>query len=644
MTNGELKTRLSTLLLGPPKDPSDPSVFKHLSLIALLAWVGLGADGLSSACYGPEATFRALGDYRHLAPYLVLATVVTVSVLSAAYATTIEAFPSGGGGYVVASRTLGRPIGMLCGCALILDYVLTIAISVAAGADAIFSFFPPSWQAYKVWAAVGGTLFLMLLNFRGVKESVLFLLPIFVLFLMMHALLIGAAIMSPVPQAAPASHTPLGLGLAMAIVFKAYAHGAGTYTGIEAVSNSLNILREPRIQTARRAMLYMAISLSVVAGGLLVGYLRFQSQPALGQTLNAVLAGQVFGPSTTGRALTLVTLISEATLLLVAAQAGFISGPRLMASMAVDSWVPRWLSRLSDRLVISNGVMIMGLGGLGAILLTLGHVDKLVIVYSFSVFVTFLLSQSGMTRYWLTHRENGWVWRAVIASVAALLSLAVLGSLLASFGWGGAGVAAACILGLGVLCLLIRRHYASVTKMLARLRSLPEVADADPYRRELQARDPNEPTAVFLVSGYNGMGLHMLMNVQRLFPNYFRQMVFVSVGLVDFDRFKGDREIVHLRRSVEETLARYVVLVKRWGYPAEMHWSVGTDVVVELTELCERVHRDYPRAIFFCGDLVFQIPTFITRLLHDGTAQELTRRLHTLGLPVLPMPIRVSGA
>jgi len=645
MTSGELKTRLSTFFLGPPKDPSDPSVFKHLSLIALLAWVGLGADGLSSACYGPEATFRALGEHRYLAPYLVLATVLTVSVLSAAYATTIEAFPSGGGGYAVASRTLGRPVGMLCGCALILDYVLTIAISVAAGADAIFSFFPASWQGYKIWAAVGGTLFLMLLNFRGVKESVLFLLPIFVLFLIMHAVMIGAAIVSPVPQAAPASSTaPLALGLAVATVFKAYAHGAGTYTGIEAVSNSLNILREPRIQTARRAMLYMAISLSVVAGGLLVGYLRFRSQPVEGQTLNAVLAGQVFGPTTVGRALTLVTLISEATLLLVAAQAGFISGPRLMASMAIDSWVPRWLSRLSDRLVISNGVMIMGLGGLGAILLTLGHVDKLVVVYSFSVFVTFLLSQSGMTRYWLTHRESGWARRAVIALVAALLSLAVLGSLLASFGWGGAGVAAACIVGLGVLCLLIRRHYASVTKMLARLRSLPEVADADPYRRDLQTRDPNEPTAVFLVSGYNGMGLHMLMNVQRLFPSFFRQMVFVSVGLVDFDRFKGGREIVHLRRSVEESLARYVALVKRWGYPAEMHWSVGTDVVEELTELCEKVRRDYPRAIFFCGDLVFQIPTFITRLLHDGTAQELTRRLHTLGLPVLPMPIRVSGA
>src|SRR6185295_8125072 len=129
-------------------------VHHGISLIAFLAWVGLGADGLSSACYGPEATFKALGDYRHLAPYLALATMVTVSILSAAYSSTIAAFPSGGGGYTVASSTLGRHAGMICGCALVVDYVLTVAISVASGADAIFSFLPHEWIRWKYHAVI----------------------------------------------------------------------------------------------------------------------------------------------------------------------------------------------------------------------------------------------------------------------------------------------------------------------------------------------------------------------------------------------------------------------------------------------------------------------------------------------------------
>ena len=133
------KIRWNELVFGKRKDPNDPTVHQHLSLVAFLAWVGLGADGLSSACYGPEETYKALETYRHLAPWLVLATVITVSVLSAAYSNTIMAFPSGGGGYSVATRTLGRHAGMICGCALVLDYILTVGISVSAGAKAIFS-------------------------------------------------------------------------------------------------------------------------------------------------------------------------------------------------------------------------------------------------------------------------------------------------------------------------------------------------------------------------------------------------------------------------------------------------------------------------------------------------------------------------
>jgi hypothetical protein len=575
-----------------------------------------------------------------------MAMVFTVSILSAAYAYTIEAFPSGGGGYVVATRSLGRLPGVLCGCALIVDYLLTVAISVAAGTDAIFSLLPAGYQDYKLPAAALGVLALMLINFRGVKESVILLVPVFVAFLVTHAILIALAVFQPVaavtePVAGAGPIKTLPFIAAAVLLLKAYSHGAGTYTGIEAVSNSLSILREPRVRTARRAMLYMAISLSVVAGGLLIGYLHMDVRHVEGKTLNAVLAGQVFGLGTFGRVLMTATLLSEALLLVIAAQAGFIDGPRVLASMAVDSWVPRWFSRLSDRLVVSNGILLVGIGGLIAIAITQARVEKLVVIYSFSVFVTFLLSQMGMTRYWAQHRDAGWLRRFAISVLAAILSITVLVSLLSENGLGMAGLSLSAIVGLSLFCLLVRHHYTSVARKMERLRTLPEAAEADPYRRDPMPRDKDAPTAVFLVNGFGGAGLHTLLGVQRLFPNFFRQMVFVSVGVVDFDRFKGEREIENLKANVDSDLKRYSRLVERWGFPSEVRVAYGVDVCDEIETLCAQISTDYPRAVFFCGDLVFQLPTAITGMLHDRTAEELQRRLHLRGLPLIVVPIRV---
>src|SRR5215813_12279219 len=147
--NGEKRT-LGRLLIGPGRDLKDPRVFHSLSLVAFLAWVGLGSDGLSSSCYGPEEAFLALGTHQYLAVFLALLTALTVFVLSASYSQTIDEFPSGGGGYLVATKLLGRHAGLVSGCALIVDYVLTISISIASGADAIFSFLPAAWFAYKL--------------------------------------------------------------------------------------------------------------------------------------------------------------------------------------------------------------------------------------------------------------------------------------------------------------------------------------------------------------------------------------------------------------------------------------------------------------------------------------------------------------
>src|SRR5438132_2469809 len=297
--------RFKRALLGGPKDVQDPQLFQHISLAAFLAWVGLGADGLSSSAYGPEEAFKNLGEHQYLAVFLALATGLTVLIISAAYTKNIEHFPFGGGGYAVSSRLLGPRAGVVSGAALLIDYVLTTTTSVAAGGEAIFSNFPHSWHVWKLPVELAALVLLTVLNLRGVKESIQFLLPIFLAFIATHVILIVGSVglhLGRVGDVARSIETGLHTDLstmgamALALLFlRAYSLGAGTYTGIEAVSNGLSIMREPRVATAKRTMVYMATSLAVTAGGILVGYLLNDVHPVHGQTMNAVLATRVAG-------------------------------------------------------------------------------------------------------------------------------------------------------------------------------------------------------------------------------------------------------------------------------------------------------------------------------------------------------------
>ncbi len=178
--------KLKHYIIGDPINPFNPQVMRHISLIAFFAWIGLGADGLSSACYGPEEAFTALGHHPHLALYIALATAATVFIISLGYNQVIELFPSGGGGYKVASQLLGPYVGLVSGAALIVDYVLTITVSTASGVDAFFSLLPRSLLGYKLLVESFIILCLLILNLRGVKESIKILMPIFLGFVIIH--------------------------------------------------------------------------------------------------------------------------------------------------------------------------------------------------------------------------------------------------------------------------------------------------------------------------------------------------------------------------------------------------------------------------------------------------------------------------
>ena len=671
-----IEQKVKTLLVGRPLNLEDKSVYHHISLVAFLAWVGLGADGLSSSCYGPSEAFHHLlvtdhvtheviVDHKPLAVFLALATIFTVVIISLCYSRIIAAFPSGGGGYLVASKCLGRGVGVVSGCALVVDYVLTVTVSIAAAGDALVGLLGPALGQWKVPLEMCVIVFLVLLNLRGVKESVTFLMPIFLVFLATHILVIGGALLmhsgstgeiathiSEHVQFCTQPGSSIGwMGMIGALMY-AYSLGAGTYTGIEAVSNSMPVMREPKVATAQRTMIYMALSLALTAGGLMVAYLlmKLGSASAGGMTMNHVLTTKFveelgFGNSYLGATFIWITILSEGALLVVAAQAGFIDGPRVLANMAHDSWVPHWFGSLSERLATHNGIILIGAAALVALWANNGNVSTLVIMYSINVFLTFSLSMIGMCFHWYQLRDKDKTWWQSFALFAfgGTMCLSIL-AVTIWFKFFEGGWITIFVTGLFCgLCYLVKRYYETVTARLKGLdESLTTVAAYGPPN--LADPDHDAPTAAILVGGYSGLGVHTLLNSARFVPGYFKNMVFISVGVVDSGNFKGAEEVERLKQYCEDSLEQYVDLSRRLGLPARGYMSIGTDVVDELEQVCRVVARDFPKSVVFAGQLVFQRETWYGHLLHNQTAYSLQRRLQWDGIPMVILPTRVRGS
>ena len=656
MTASTFFGSLKSLVVGRARSLADRDLFHKVSLVAIFAWVGLGADGLSSSCYGPEETFRTLGAHPHLAIFVALASVVTITAICASYSQIIALFPSGGGGYLVASKLLSPAAGVVSGSALLIDYVLTITISVASGADALFSLLPPAWLAWKLPFALAGVTGLTVLNLRGVRESVLLWVPVFFLFVATHAFAIIYAVAAhgsglgqvatDTAQAVRSSGAELGwLGLLL-LLLKAYSMGAGTYTGIEAVSNGLPILREPRVQTGRRTMVYMGVSLAVTVAGLLLAYLLFAVTPVEGKTLNAVLFERMTASwGSGGTTFVFIALAAEAALLLIAAQAGFLDGPRVLANMALDRWFPTRFANLSDRFVTQNGILLMGGAGLVMMAVTRGSVALLVVLYSINVFITFSLSQLGMVRHWWRERAHEPAWRrklAVNGFGLALTSFILVSLTVVKFHEGG--WATLLVTGLLVAAAFaIKHHYAGVHRQLRRLDAIVETAAHEAKSTPAATViDPRARTAILLVNGYNGLGLHTALQVPRMFGDSFRNFVFLQVGAVDAGNFKGAAEIDALRTHAAAEAERYAAWARRQGYGAATYTSIGHDVTGELMTLAGQAAQDFPHHVFFAGQLLFGRDTRLNRLLHNHTAFALQQRFFRASLPFVVLPIRVT--
>lgn len=647
---------IKNIVIGKSKNIQDRGIFHKLSLIAFFAWVGLGADGLSSSCYGPEEAFLALGEHKHLGVFVAILTAVTVFLISASYSQIIELFPSGGGGYLVASKLLNPNLGMISGCALLIDYVLTIAISIASGADALFSFLPPEWNHYRFYFALFGVVILMFLNMRGVKESVVPLTPIFLIFLLTHIFAIAYAFITHLGDIPQLTHSSIaeintttsevGLMGLIFIILRAYSLGAGTFTGIEAVSNGMYLLREPKVETGKLTMRYMSYSLAFTVAGLMMAYLFFNLDRETGKTLNAVLFETITTRWTApwGEVFVLVTLVSEAMLLFVAAQAGFLGGPGVLANMATDRWMPSRFSSLSDRLVTQNGVVLMGLAALTTLVATRGSVHLLVVLYSINVFITFCLSQAGMVRHWWEVRktEPKWKKKITINGLGLMFTTFILCAMTFLKFHDGGWITLVITASLVVIAVLIKRHYKMTLWMLRRLNSLVDTTliDSGNFSGTVEY-DPKGRTAAVLVNGYNGLGLHTLMSVVRIFGKEFKNYIFIQVGVVDARNFKGNEELDNLRTSVQKDLDKYIKFMNKNGYFAEGYSAFGTEVIDEVENIVPTIIERYNQVIFFGGQLVFPNDTLVNRILHNGTVFAIQKRFYQKGIPFMILPIRI---
>jgi len=488
------------------------------------------------------------------------------------------------------------------------------------------------------------------------KESIRLLLPIFVGFCITHLLLIVYGVLGHsqgltlvVPDALGESKKlvhDIGWVAALSLFLRAYSLGGGTYTGIEAVSNNVQTLREPVVRTGKLTMFYMALSLAFTAGGIILLYLLWQAKPVEGQTLNAVVFGSIIdslgmSPGINQVALLLV-LVFEAGLLFVAANTGFLGGPAVLSNMAADSWLPHQFRHLSTRLVTQNGIVIMGLAALGVLLWSGGKVDLLVVLYSINVFLTFSLSLLGLCIYWWRKRktDSRWSYRFVLSGFGLAVTSGILVvTTVEKFGEGG-WVTVVITSMVIALCLTIHRHYGEVK---ARLKEVDEIFSAArcPTCENPPPLVAEAPTAVFMVGSSRGGGLHTVLWVQRLFPDHFKNFVFISAKAVDAQSYGGAEQIKKLEGALKRSLSFYVDYCHANGLAATARFALGTDRVEQLVKLAEEVQREFPNSVFFTSKLVFRNESWFTRLLHNQTALALQQKLHLNGMQMVILPMQL---
>ena len=527
---------LKRLFVGTPL-PTAQSRHERLGKASALAV--FASDPLSSVAYATEAILLVLilAGKPALSYSLPIGVGIAALILIvvASYRQTIRAYPQGGGAYIVAKDNLGVWPALVAGAALLIDYVLTVAVSAAAGVDAVTSAFPQLFP-YRVWLCLLAIVGIAVANLRGVRESgKIFAAPTYLFvasILTMVAVGIGSAALGRLPEAPYEPHPPGLEGIGLFLFLRAFAAGCTALTGVEAVSDGVPAFKPPEAHNARIVMAWLGgISVVMFLG---ITYLAYDLgvMPGGNETVVSKIARRVFGDGFMYYEIQAMTML----ILLLAANTSFADFPRLSFFLARDRFIPRQFSTQGDRLVFSNGIVI--LAGLASVLVVVfkGETQELLPLYAIGVFISFTVSQAGMVRRWLRLREPTWAWRIWFNAVGALVTGIVLITLAVTKFLEGAWLVVLLIPMLVGLFTVVRRHYDTVASQLS--------------LEDMSTPAPMEGTILVLVGDLHRGVVHALQYAQSLSPN--AKAVFVET---DPER----------TRRLEE----------RWG-----KWGMGIPLVV----------------------------------------------------------------
>ncbi|MBF0492211.1 MAG: APC family permease [Deltaproteobacteria bacterium] len=442
----------------------------HQRLSKKVALAVFSSDALSSVAYATEEILIVLmlagTGALNLSLPIALAIAFLLLILIISYSETIQAYPSGGGAYIVAKENLGKYPGLIAGASLLIDYVLTVAVSSASGVAAITSAFPLLYP-YSVALCLSCIFLVTLINLRGVKESgVVFAVPTYLFIISFSAMILwgfyqyfkGGAHEQLFQQASGS------LGMVNAfLLLRAFSSGCTALTGVEAISNGVPAFRAPEPRNAITTLVWMGFILLILFLGITELARFYQIAPLERETVVSQLAGQVFGHGF----FYYLLQVSTALILLLAANTSFSDFPRLSSLIARDGFLPRQLASLGDRLAFSNGIISLGLAAGFLIVLFQANVHALIPLYAVGVFISFTLSQSGMVMHWFREKGKGWIYRIFINGLGALataLATLVIGSTKFTH---GAWMVIVFIPFMIFIFLTIRHHYDSLSPQLS---------------------------------------------------------------------------------------------------------------------------------------------------------------------------------
>ncbi|WP_459499234.1 APC family permease [Bacillus sp. C1] len=409
--------------------PLKSTALGEQKLNKLKALAILSSDALSSVAYGTEQILIVLAAFGAIAFWysipIAIGVLILLTALILSYRQIIFSYPHGGGAYVVSKTNIGTNAGLIAGGSLLVDYILTVAVSVSAGTDAITSAFP-ALHTYTVPIAVILVLFITILNLRGVTESASILAyPVYLFVLALVILIIVGIVNIFSGQVSPNLHAPIGSvvpGITLFFLLKAFSSGCSALTGVEAISNAIPNFKEPAAKNAAKTLVIMGTILAILFTGITFLAYWYGIVPKHNETVVSQIASNIFGRNFVYYFIQGTT----ALILVLAANTGFSAFPLLAFNLASDKYMPRMYLMRGDRLGYSNGIITLGVGSILLIMAFHGKTEQLIPLYAVGVFIPFTLSQTGMIIKWLREKPQGWLPKLLTNLLGALISLTVL--------------------------------------------------------------------------------------------------------------------------------------------------------------------------------------------------------------------------